>query len=209
MYSQVSNKNGTWISHFSLWFISWHIVSKLMKSITGWSRKTDLSEFVWSGLEHLFGNFGQIPVDRFGVVVERRSLAEYHNRAYERCDQKHVEKQTIQYHCYKAPILIFLQSRESANWTRTLKDNGVHYTSYLTALNSSWRCMWCWINMMLWMAFSSSKGYFFLVVMSLKESSLPVIKVGRPLYMLPMILPTKNLLCAVVECNPLQPSAGI
>ena len=29
----------------------------------------------------------------------------------------------------------------------------------LTASNSSWRCMWCWMNLTLWMAFSSSKGY--------------------------------------------------
>lgn len=71
-----------------------------------------------------------------------------------------------------------------------------------TALNSSCRCMWCWMNITLCKAFSSSKGYFFLGVTSLRDSSNPDITVGSPLY--PPI-PPRNLLCADVVCNPLHP----
>lgn len=74
--------------------------------------------------------------------------------------------------------------------------------SWSSALNSSCRCMWCWMNITLCKAFSSSKGYFFLGVTSLRDSSSPDITVGSPLY--PPI-PPKNLLCAVVVCSPLHP----
>lgn len=76
-----------------------------------------------------------------------------------------------------------------------------YWSTICTALNSSCRCMWCWMNITLCKAFSSSNGYFFLGVTSLKDSSNPDITVGSPLY--PPI-PPRNLLCAVV-CSPLHP----
>lgn len=54
------------------------------------------------------------------------------------------------------------------------------YSFVLTALNWSCRWMWCWMNMTLWIAFSSSKGYFFLVPESLSSS--PEKTEGKPLY---------------------------
>ena len=73
----------------------------------------------------------------------------------------------------------------------------------LTASNSSCRSMWCWMNITLWIAFSNSKGYFFLVPTSLKLPSSPTTE-GRPLK--PAIRPP-NLLVAPLaeEWSPLQP----
>lgn len=62
------------------------------------------------------------------------------------------------------------------------------------------------MNMTLCKAFSNSKGYFFLGVTSLNDSSRPDITVGSPLY---PKLPTKNRLWAVVLCKPLQPKTPI
>lgn len=51
----------------------------------------------------------------------------------------------------------------------------------LTALNSSIRCIWCWMNITLWIAFSNSNGYFLRAPKSLKESSSPDMTDGKPL----------------------------
>lgn len=62
----------------------------------------------------------------------------------------------------------------------------------LTASKSSCRCMWCWMNLTLWIAFSSSKGYFFLMATSLILSSSPTMD-GSPLYPGPPRAPSSPL----------------
>lgn len=62
----------------------------------------------------------------------------------------------------------------------------------LTASNSSCLCMWCWMNVTLWIAFSSSNGYFFLTAMSLMLSSSPTMD-GSPLYPEPPRAPIRPL----------------
>lgn len=140
-------------------------------------------------------------VDWFGAVTKCWGLAKNDERANDRSYCEDPQKKSIKNHCYETPILIFLWNKKKRLYISepSLYSSNIYIR---TALNSSCRCMWCWMNITLCKAFSSSKGYFFLGVTSLRDSSNPDITVGSPLY--PPI-PPRNLLCADVVCNPLHP----
>lgn len=62
------------------------------------------------GEKLLLGDRGEFHVDWLGVVIEGGRLAQYGKRACERGDHEDPQKESIDHHCDKAPVLILLQN---------------------------------------------------------------------------------------------------
>jgi len=81
------------------------IVDWLLQGVFGLLSKT------WWELQSGHKRYHRI--NRLGVIVKSWRLAQNCKRSDNRCDCEDPQEQTIQYHCHKPPVLIFLYTNNS------------------------------------------------------------------------------------------------